>query len=108
MGDDHLSQTAQQCQDPVHHQTDTHTNPGKQQRYAHPDIPPPAFWDNLSTIPLTKNALRELERRNEQRTGEPDHPTQAHPSCPGGSDCPDYPDPKKVRNPYILISYYLL
>lgn len=25
---------------------------------------PPAFWDGLSTIPLTKGALKELERRN--------------------------------------------
>jgi hypothetical protein len=27
---------------------------------------PPAFWDNLSKIWLTKNALRELDRRNSQ------------------------------------------
>jgi hypothetical protein len=26
--------------------------------------PPPAFWDNLSKIPLTRSALKELERRN--------------------------------------------
>ena len=28
--------------------------------------PPPAFWDNLSKIWLTKGALRELDRRNAQ------------------------------------------
>lgn len=28
--------------------------------------PPPAFWDNLSTLWLTKRALRELDRRNVQ------------------------------------------
>ena len=25
--------------------------------------PPPAFWDNLSKIPLTRSALKELDRR---------------------------------------------
>ncbi|KAI3326805.1 hypothetical protein HD806DRAFT_551881 [Xylariaceae sp. AK1471] len=30
----------------------------------HPARPPPAFWDNLSSIPLINSALRELERRN--------------------------------------------
>lgn len=32
----------------------------------HPTQPPPAFWDNLSEIPLTRNALRELNRRNDE------------------------------------------
>ena len=27
-------------------------------------LPPAAFWDDLSEIPLTKRALRELDRRN--------------------------------------------
>jgi hypothetical protein len=26
--------------------------------------PPPAFWDNLSKIPLTRSAVKELERRS--------------------------------------------
>ncbi|KAI0388256.1 hypothetical protein F5Y17DRAFT_249026 [Xylariaceae sp. FL0594] len=36
----------------------------KKQKLAHPIRPPPAFWDNLSDVPLTRSALRELERRN--------------------------------------------
>lgn len=38
----------------------------KKQRLSHPSgsQPPGAFWDNLSTIWLTKHALRELNRRN--------------------------------------------
>ncbi|CEJ90701.1 hypothetical protein VHEMI06464 [[Torrubiella] hemipterigena] len=35
----------------------------KQQKNAHPSFPPAIFWDQLSEIPLTKNALRELDRR---------------------------------------------
>ncbi|KAI3318349.1 hypothetical protein HD806DRAFT_526295 [Xylariaceae sp. AK1471] len=31
---------------------------------AYPTQLPPAFWDKLSEVPLTKNAIRELERRN--------------------------------------------
>ncbi|KAF2763027.1 hypothetical protein EJ05DRAFT_481878 [Pseudovirgaria hyperparasitica] len=31
-----------------------------------PSLPPPAFWDDLSKIWLTKRALRELDRRNIQ------------------------------------------
>jgi hypothetical protein len=33
--------------------------------------PPPAFWDNLSKIWLTKRALRELDRRNAQAAPSP-------------------------------------
>ena len=33
--------------------------------------PPPAFWDNLSKIWLTKGALRELDRRNARATPSP-------------------------------------
>lgn len=33
--------------------------------------PPPAFWDNLSQLWLTKRALRELDRRNAQATPPP-------------------------------------
>ncbi|KAI1322074.1 hypothetical protein F5Y16DRAFT_387680 [Xylariaceae sp. FL0255] len=36
----------------------------KKQKLTHPTRPPPAFWDNLSEIPLTRRALRELDRRN--------------------------------------------
>ena len=39
----------------------------KRQKRSHPPIeshPPPAFWDNLSRVWLTKGALRELDRRN--------------------------------------------
>ncbi|KAF2454500.1 hypothetical protein BDY21DRAFT_353104 [Lineolata rhizophorae] len=37
----------------------------KKQRLSHGESPPPpAFWDNLSKVWLTKRALRELDRRN--------------------------------------------
>ncbi|KAG8407370.1 hypothetical protein J3458_020849 [Metarhizium acridum] len=36
----------------------------KKRKLDHPDIPPPRFWDDLSRIPLTRNAIRELNRRN--------------------------------------------
>lgn len=40
----------------------------KKQKIEHPDgsLLPPAFWDNLSQVWLTSNALRELDRRNKQ------------------------------------------
>jgi len=40
----------------------------RQKRSYHLDEshPPPVFWDNLSKIWLTKDALRELDRRNAQ------------------------------------------
>ncbi|CAJ2500311.1 Uu.00g031640.m01.CDS01 [Anthostomella pinea] len=38
--------------------------PRKKQKYRHPHRPPPAFWDNLSEIPLTGRAVKELNRRN--------------------------------------------
>ncbi|KAF2973210.1 hypothetical protein GQX73_g433 [Xylaria multiplex] len=45
--------------------SDTTTEPSpKRQKHAFPTRPPPAFWDNLSEVPLTKSALRELDRRN--------------------------------------------
>ena len=42
----------------------------KRQKIEYPEdnILPPAFWDNLSVVPLTKRALRELDRRNNLRT----------------------------------------
>jgi hypothetical protein len=52
-------------QDPLHQ---TKTTPSKRQK--HSEFPlshlPPAYWDNLSKIWLTKRALRELDRRNGQ------------------------------------------
>ncbi|KAH7111464.1 hypothetical protein B0J13DRAFT_600453 [Dactylonectria estremocensis] len=36
----------------------------KKHKLDHPAIPPPHFWDNLSQSLLTKNALRELDRRS--------------------------------------------
>ncbi|KAJ2972662.1 hypothetical protein NUW58_g9139 [Xylaria curta] len=48
----------------------TITNPldalQKKQRFAYPTRPPSAFWNNLSEIPLTRSALRELDRRNSE------------------------------------------
>ncbi|EQL03167.1 hypothetical protein OCS_01114 [Ophiocordyceps sinensis CO18] len=41
----------------------------KKRKLAHPWCPPPQFWDGLSKIFLTTNALRELSRRNTQRQG---------------------------------------
>ncbi|KAI0410622.1 hypothetical protein F5X98DRAFT_381605 [Xylaria grammica] len=43
--------------------TTTEPSP-KKRKLAFPTRPPPAFWDNLSEIPLTRSALRELDRRN--------------------------------------------
>lgn len=40
------------------------TRPLKKQKRGHSYFPPPKFWDGLSTIPLTRNAIRELDRRN--------------------------------------------
>ncbi|PNY23184.1 Uncharacterized protein TCAP_06865 [Tolypocladium capitatum] len=40
----------------------------KRRTIYHPAFPPPFFWDNLSVIPLTRNALRELDRRNSLAT----------------------------------------
>ena len=40
----------------------------KKQKFSHPARPPPSFWDNLSEIPLTENALHELDRRNRDST----------------------------------------
>lgn len=44
----------------------------KKQKVEHPSdsLLPPAFWDNLSEIWLTHNALRELDRRNKQATAD--------------------------------------
>lgn len=39
-------------------------------------FPPPAFWDSLSKIWLTKGALKELDRRNTQPVSNPPSPCQ--------------------------------
>ena len=50
----------------------------KRQKSSHPNGSqfPPAFWDNLSKISLTKRALEELDRRNTQAAlnSRPPHP----------------------------------
>ncbi|KAI1319107.1 hypothetical protein F5Y16DRAFT_391192 [Xylariaceae sp. FL0255] len=43
----------------------------KKQKLTHPIRPPPAFWDKLSEIPLTRTALRELGRRNATTASSP-------------------------------------
>jgi hypothetical protein len=50
---------------------DSSQPPSKKRKVDHPTCevgfqPPAAFWDNLSTISLTKRSLRELDRRNAQ------------------------------------------
>ncbi|KAF5020422.1 hypothetical protein F66182_7549 [Fusarium sp. NRRL 66182] len=44
--------------------TNTESYSSKRQKLSHPAFPPPRFWDNLSGKHLTRNALRELDRRN--------------------------------------------
>lgn len=39
-------------------------NHSKKRKLDHPAFPPASFWDNLSEKHLTRNALRELDRRN--------------------------------------------
>ncbi|KAF5020097.1 hypothetical protein F66182_7885 [Fusarium sp. NRRL 66182] len=39
----------------------------KRRKLQHPTVPPPAFWDGLSTVPLCASALTELDRRNARR-----------------------------------------
>ncbi|KAJ8132966.1 hypothetical protein O1611_g654 [Lasiodiplodia mahajangana] len=58
---------------------------------------PPAFWDNLSELPLTKNALRELDRRNTQDFLHTQSPCPCLPRRPGiqrnTAQCLDYCSP---------------
>jgi len=51
---------------PQQNKTSQHVS--KKQKRSHPSGSqlPPAFWDNLSKIDLTKRALEELDRRNTQ------------------------------------------
>ncbi|KAH7268751.1 hypothetical protein B0J15DRAFT_533957 [Fusarium solani] len=44
--------------------TDIAHHSSKKKKLNHPAFPPPRFWDNLSEKHLTRNALRELDRRN--------------------------------------------
>ena len=50
--------------------SENETPPSKQRLSSHPSEsrPPPAYWDNLTKIWLTKRALQELGRRNSQAT----------------------------------------
>ena len=51
----------------------------KRQKTSHRTIktqPPAEFWDNLSKIWLSGNALRELDRRTAQSVPSPPHPSQ--------------------------------
>ncbi|KAG5994855.1 hypothetical protein E4U43_003165 [Claviceps pusilla] len=41
-----------------------HNRPSKKQKLHYPDYFPPSFWDGLSRVWLTRNTLRELDRRN--------------------------------------------
>lgn len=54
-------------------QTRASQPPSKKQSLHHPSLyqHPPAFWDNLSKIWLTKLALRELDRRNREAASSP-------------------------------------
>ncbi|KID94250.1 hypothetical protein MAJ_09784, partial [Metarhizium majus ARSEF 297] len=46
---------------------ETITPAEKKHKRDHQPIPPPEFWDGLSKIPLTRNALRELGRRTRRK-----------------------------------------
>ncbi|OAA48631.1 hypothetical protein NOR_01881 [Metarhizium rileyi] len=69
--------------------------PSKGQKRDRSYLPPPGFWDRLSEVPLTRNALLELNRRNElspssinhAQTHTPRHPlTLERYSRQGGPD----------------------
>ena len=49
----------------------------RQNKLSHHSLEPPAFWDGLSKIWLTKRALRELDRRN----AKPLPPSSYRPAC---------------------------
>lgn len=51
------------CSSPALEATPNRRSP-KRQKVCHPAVPPSRFWDHLSEIPLTRNALRELGNRN--------------------------------------------
>ncbi|KFX95669.1 hypothetical protein V490_03720, partial [Pseudogymnoascus sp. VKM F-3557] len=52
----------QTAEDDLHH-------PSKKQKLNYPAFPPAGFWDSLWRIPLTRNALRELNERNGKGNG---------------------------------------
>lgn len=62
---------------------DTGLAPREKQRTRHPDIAPPAFWDNLSETHFTRNALRELDRRNALMQGNRPPPEHLFQFLPG-------------------------
>lgn len=45
-------------------QDSQHNRPSKKQKLHYPAYFPPRFWDGLSRVWLTRNTLRELDRRN--------------------------------------------
>ncbi|KAK5627856.1 hypothetical protein RRF57_003571 [Xylaria bambusicola] len=60
------------------------TSPQPLREKERPDYPtqlPPAFWDKLSEVPLTKNALRELERRKTRGPGTQPNTTWCFDCC---------------------------
>lgn len=67
--------------------------------------PPPAFWDNLSTIWLTKRALRELDRRNIQAS--PSQPRSPHRRTRRPATRKFLAESKRNRQTTQYTSYYL-
>jgi hypothetical protein len=48
-------------------QDDAPHGSSKRPKFEHSTVPPPAFWDGLSELPLCASTLRELDRRNTRR-----------------------------------------
>lgn len=67
---------------PSSHQTPDHDLiriTSKRQKLRHPEFPPRRFWERLSEVPLTRNALRAL---NEHRTQDSHAPAQSRTQRP--------------------------
>ncbi|EED11587.1 hypothetical protein TSTA_107780 [Talaromyces stipitatus ATCC 10500] len=67
----HTGQSIHSCKRPLSQQSSADASPDqahKKRKVKHPSgfLLPAAFWDNLSKVWLTHNALRELDRRNTQ------------------------------------------
>jgi hypothetical protein len=60
---------------------DTSYPTSKRQKLSYPSEPPASFWDNLSTIWLTKRALRELNRRNTEVAAVPSRTPHRRRAC---------------------------
>lgn len=57
---------------PSSHETpDAVLNQSKKQKLRHPEFPPTQFWERLSKIPLTRNALRALDEQSTQGSRPP-------------------------------------